>query len=106
MIFTTLGRYFFKRYAITTFWFLAGIFALIFIIDFSELSNRMSQLPRYSVAGALLMTTFRIPMILQQTVPFVALFAGMASLISLNRRYELVVTRAAGISPGSFCSHS
>ena len=28
MIFTTLGRYFFKRYAVTTFWFLAGIFAL------------------------------------------------------------------------------
>ena len=102
MIFTTLGRYFFKRYAITTFWFLTGIFALIFIIDFSELSNRMSQLPRYSVAGALLMTTFRIPTILQQTVPFVALFAGMASLISLNRRYELVVTRAAGISAWQF----
>ncbi|HTO31486.1 MAG TPA: LPS export ABC transporter permease LptG [Pararhizobium sp.] len=102
MIFTTLGRYFFRRYAMTTFWFLAGIFALIFIIDFSELSNRMSQLPRYSVAGALLMTTFRIPMILQQTVPFVALFSGMAALISLNRRYELVVTRAAGISVWQF----
>jgi len=102
MMFTTLGRYFFRRYAVTTFWFLTGIFALIFIIDFSELSNRMSQLPRYSVAGALLMTTFRIPMILQQTVPFVALFAGMAALISLNRRYELVVTRAAGISVWQF----
>ncbi|WP_275790168.1 LPS export ABC transporter permease LptG [Pararhizobium gei] len=102
MIVSTLGRYFFRRYAITTFWFLSGIFALIFIIDFSEMSNRMSQLPRYSLLGALLMTTFRIPMILQQTVPFVALFAGMASLISLNRRYELVVTRAAGISAWQF----
>ena len=102
MISTTLGRYFFKRYAMTTFWFLTGIFSLIFIIDFSELSNRMSQLPRYSLMGALLMTTFRIPMILQQTVPFVALFAGMAALISLNRRYELVVTRAAGISAWQF----
>ncbi|WP_307233294.1 LPS export ABC transporter permease LptG [Pararhizobium capsulatum] len=102
MLFSTLGRYFFTRYAITTFWFLTGIFSLIFIIDFSELSNRMSQLPHYSISGALLMTTFRIPMILQQTVPFVALFAGMASLISLNRRYELVVTRAAGISAWQF----
>jgi lipopolysaccharide export system permease protein len=102
ILFSTLGRYFFKRYAITTFWFLTGIFALIFIIDFSEVSNRMAQLPRYSINGALLMTALRIPMILQQTVPFVALFAGMASLISLNRRYELVVTRAAGISVWQF----
>ena len=37
------------------------------------------------------MTTFRLPMILQQTVPFVALFVGMTALISLNRRYELVI---------------
>ncbi|ABR59620.1 LPS export ABC transporter permease LptG [Sinorhizobium medicae] len=102
MIFNTLGRYFFKRYARTTFWFLIGIFALIFIIDFSELTSRMSNLPHYTVSGALLMTTFRIPTILQQTVPFVALFAAMAALISLNRRYELVVTRAAGISVWQF----
>ncbi|MDE3873687.1 LPS export ABC transporter permease LptG [Sinorhizobium meliloti] len=102
MIFNTLGRYFFKRYARTTFWFLVGIFALIFIIDFSELTSRMSNLPHYTVSGALLMTTFRIPTILQQTVPFVALFAAMAALISLNRRYELVVTRAAGISVWQF----
>lgn len=99
---STLGRYFFRRYAITTFWFLTGIFSLIFIIDFSELSSRMSQLPHYSIGGGLLMTALRIPMILQQTVPFVALFSGMAALISLNRRYELVVTRAAGISVWQF----
>ena len=98
----TLGFYFFRRYAITTFWFLAGIFALIFIIDFSEMSNRMGSLPDYTVTGGLLMTALRIPMILMQTVPFVALFAGMAALISLNRRYELVVTRAAGISVWQF----
>lgn len=102
MIFSTLGRYFFRRYAVTTFWFLAGIFSLVFIIDFSEVSNRMSALPGYSLAAAFLMTTFRIPTILQETVPFVALFSAMAALISLNRRYELVVTRAAGMSVWQF----
>lgn len=102
MIFTTLGRYFFRRYAMTTFWFLIGIFSLVFIIDFSEVSNRMSSLPRYSLAAAFLMTTFRIPNILQETVPFVALFSGMTALISLNRRSELVVTRAGGMSVWQF----
>jgi lipopolysaccharide export system permease protein len=98
----TLGRYFFKRYVITTFWFLVGIFSLIFIIDFSEQASRLANLPRYSITGALLMTALRIPLILQQTIPFVALFSAMAALISLNRRYELVVTRAAGISVWQF----
>lgn len=98
----TLGRYFFRRYVITTFWFLVGIFSLIFIIDFSEMANRVGVLPDYTIASGLLVTALRIPMILVQTVPFVALFAGMASLISLNRRYELVVTRAAGISVWQF----
>jgi lipopolysaccharide export system permease protein len=98
----TLGFYFFRRYTITTVWFLLGIFSLIFIIDFSEMSNRVGALPGYTLTSGLLVTALRIPTILMQTVPFVALFAGMASLISLNRRYELVVTRAAGISVWQF----
>ena len=98
----TLGFYFFRRYAMTTFWFLLGIFSLIFIIDFSEMSNRVGALPGYTISSGLIVTALRIPMILMQTVPFVALFAGMAALISLNRRYELVVTRAAGISAWQF----
>ncbi|WP_411035206.1 LPS export ABC transporter permease LptG [Shinella sp. BYT-45] len=98
----TLGLYFFRRYIMTTVWFLLGIFSLIFIIDFSEMSNRVGALPGYTLSTGLLVTALRIPMILMQTIPFVALFAGMAALISLNRRYELVVTRAAGISVWQF----
>ncbi|OLP55912.1 LPS export ABC transporter permease LptG [Rhizobium rhizosphaerae] len=98
----TLQRYFFRRYIATIAWFLLGIISLVFIIDFSELSNRMANLPGYTVRGALLMTALRLPTILQQTVPFIALFAGMTALIALNRRYELVVTRAAGVSVWQF----
>jgi lipopolysaccharide export system permease protein len=50
------------------------------------------------------MTAVRLPLILQQTVPFIALFVGMTVLIGLNRKYELVVTRAAGISVWQFMS--
>lgn len=98
----TLARYFLRRYIVTTVWFLFGIFALVFIIDFSETASRMGGLPKYTAVSGLVMTVLRIPMILMQTIPFVALFAGMAALISLNRRYELVVTRAAGVSVWQF----
>ncbi|KQQ58727.1 LPS export ABC transporter permease LptG [Rhizobium sp. Leaf311] len=102
MMFGTLARYFLRRYAITTFWFLLGVSAIIFLADFSETARRMSGLPGYSVPAALGLTALRLPLILQQTVPFIALFVGMTTLISLNRRYELVVTRAAGISAWQF----
>ena len=41
-------------------------------------------------------------MIMLQAVPFVALFAAMATLVSLNRKYELVIARSAGISAWQF----
>ncbi|AYD00418.1 LPS export ABC transporter permease LptG [Neorhizobium sp. NCHU2750] len=102
MIFSTLGRYFFRRYMITAFWFMVGVSAIIFLADFSETTRRLSGLDQYSVLGALAMTALRLPSILQQTIPTLSLFIGMTVLIALNRRYELVVTRAAGISVWQF----
>ena len=102
MIFGTLNRYFFLRYAITTFWFFIGVTAIVFLADFSENAGRLSGLPGYSVGIGLLMTAVRLPLILQQTMPFLVLFVGMTTLIALNRRYELVIARAAGISVWQF----
>lgn len=102
MIFTTLGRYFFRRYIITAFWFFLGVAAIIYLADFSETSRRFANLEGYSVLGAMLFTAMRTPLIFQQTIPTLTLFIGMTVLIALNRRYELVVTRAAGISVWQF----
>ncbi|KQV11250.1 LPS export ABC transporter permease LptG [Rhizobium sp. Root1203] len=104
MIFGTLGRYFFRRYLSTTIWFFLGVIAIVYLVDFSETASRMGNLPGYTVTGGLLMTAARLPLILQQTVPFITLFVGMTVLIGLNRKYELVVTRAAGISVWQFMS--
>ena len=102
MISNTLARYFFKRYLQTTLGFLIGVSSLIFLVDFSETSGRMSSLDGYSVTGAFFMTLARLPLLLQQTIPFISLFVGMTTLIALNRKYELVVTRAAGVSVWQF----
>jgi lipopolysaccharide export system permease protein len=102
MIGWTLGRYFFARYATITLAIFAGLFALIFIIDFTEFSNRTSGLPNYSLPLALASSAMRVPMLMQQSVPFIGLFAAMATLISLNRKYELVIARSAGVSAWQF----
>jgi lipopolysaccharide export system permease protein len=98
----TLGRYFFRRYMLTSLWFIIGVISITYLIDFTETSRRFDSLPGYSVPGVLYLTALRLPFILQQTVPFIGLFVGMATLISLNRKSELVVARAAGISVWQF----
>ncbi|MGG7517065.1 LPS export ABC transporter permease LptG [Allorhizobium undicola] len=102
MILGTLSRYFLKRYALTVFWFVIGVAAIIFLIDFSEVSGRFSDNEGSSLAGVFLLTLSRLPALLQQTIPFISLFAGITTLIALNRRSELVVARAAGISVWQF----
>jgi lipopolysaccharide export system permease protein len=104
MIGWTLGAYFFRRYIQITAWMFLGTFALIFLIDFTEFSNRTGGLPGFSFSLALGISAMRVPMIMQYSVAFIGLFSAMATLVSLNRKYELVVARAAGVSAWQFLS--
>lgn len=98
----TLFRYFLLRYAVITFWFFLGVFLLVFLVDFTELMRRIGDGPGVSVGAVAAVSAMRVPMIMIQTVPFVGLFSAIATLVSLNRKYELVVARAAGISAWQF----
>lgn len=98
----TLGRYFFFRYVVITLWFFLGILALVFLIDFTELTGRTARLPGFTYQTGLMISALRAPMIMLQTVPFIGLFSAMAMLVSLNRKYELVIARSAGISAWQF----
>jgi len=102
MIGRTLGGYFFIFYLKITFYFLIGTFFLSLLLDYSENAGRLAGLPGYSMLGAFLISALRIPFIMQQLFPFIALFSGMATLISLNRRLELVIARASGLSVWQF----
>lgn len=102
MIGLTLGRYFLRRYAVITFWNFVGISALLFLVNLTEISSRSAALPGYSTSWALSIAALQIPIVMQQAVPFVGLISAMATLISLNRKYELVIARSAGISAWQF----
>jgi lipopolysaccharide export system permease protein len=98
----TLNRYFFFRYAAITTWYFLGVYALITLIDFTEFSSRTIGLPGFTIGLAFSISALRVPMLMQQAVPFVALIAAIATLVSLNRKYELVIARSAGISAWQF----
>ena len=54
---------------------------------------------RLLVAGLSLLHT---PAVSEQILPFAVLFGAMASFITLTRKLELVVARAAGVSVWQF----
>lgn len=102
MIGRTLGIYIFRRYLSSAATFLTGLASLIFVVDFTQLNARAGDLPQFNLGVGLMISTMRVPMILIQVVPFIALFASMAMLIQLNRRQELVVARSVGLSAWQF----
>lgn len=102
MIGRTLGRYLYLRYIRALVAMMVGIFALILIIDFTVLLERVPDTGDFSVNDIMLLALYRAPGFAEQTLPFAALFAAIAVLVSLNRRYELVIVRSAGVSVWQF----
>jgi len=102
MIGPTLWWYLFRRYLVMTGWFVLGVLVIIYMVDFSEFSDRAGALAGYSMQMGLVLSALRLPNIFQATAPFIILFSSMSVLIVLNRKYELVVARAAGVSAWQF----
>ncbi|MEN3791428.1 LPS export ABC transporter permease LptG [Fulvimarina sp. MAC3] len=93
----TLNRYFFRLYLFNFFSTLIAITALIYLIDLVELGRR-SILSDGSFGLLLAFSALRVPSFIEQALPFIVLFSSIFTMISLNRRLELVVARAAGVS--------
>jgi len=99
-----LYRYFFLRQIRMIGMVLGGIVIIAYMADFTEFARRAGGWPEYTFARGLYLSAMRMPMIIMLVWPFVALFASMGVLISLNRRYELVIARSAGLSAWQFLS--
>lgn len=98
----TLSRYLFARYMKTFLTYCLGILLVILLVDFNESGRRLSVAENYTVSLGLLISALRIPTVLQSVIPFIVLIASIDTLLKLNRKYELVVARAAGISAWQF----
>ncbi len=102
MIGITLSSYFFRRYTATIIRFSITILALVFIVDFTEVSRRSGSNEFVSLLDILYMSALRLPNIVQLAMPFIILFASISVLMALNRRHELVIARSVGVSAWQF----
>ena len=85
-------------------WQMAKWIALIFsvfvflmmVFDFTQIAQWVGV--AFDLGTALMLSAMRGPGIAETILPFAVLFAAMAAFFQMNRRLELTVTRAAGLS--------
>ncbi len=70
---------------------------LMIVVDFSQLARWIGR-TELDFRGAILASMLRGPGLTESVLPFAVLFAAMVTFVQLNRRLELTVTRAAGVS--------
>lgn len=101
MIGRTLGFYFGRRFLSSVLGIFVGCVGLIMLIDFLEMSRRVGERDVDSLT-LLILIIYRAPFFTEQLLPFAVLFGAIGTFLTLSRRLELVVARAAGISAWQF----
>jgi len=99
---STLNRYIARRVffgILTAFVIITGI---IMLVDFVETSRDLGTDYNLSMFSLLTITGLHIPQLIEQTIPFAVLFGVMGALFGLNKRSELIVLRASGLSAWRF----
>ncbi|MGZ5828404.1 MAG: LptF/LptG family permease, partial [Xanthobacteraceae bacterium] len=102
MIAGTLSRYFglyFLRALIAVFF---GVIVLVALIDYIELLRHSANERNVSAWLVARTSLYRVPQLTERIMPFAVLIGAMVSYLSLSRRNELVIARAAGISAWQF----
>ncbi|MEC9469370.1 MAG: LPS export ABC transporter permease LptG [Pseudomonadota bacterium] len=98
----TLSLYFSGRFlkAILGLFLFAAV--LIYLFDVQEQVRRGCDREGFSVLRVAMISALRVPLLLEQVIPFTVLFGAIAAFVTLSRGLELVVARASGISVWQF----
>ena len=57
---------------------------------------------QFDATKVFLLSIFRVPSICEDVLPFTVLFGSIAAFVLANRRLEVVIARAAGVSAWQF----
>jgi lipopolysaccharide export system permease protein len=102
MITGTLSRYFGLRFLNSVVGSFVGVVALAAMIDYVELMRRGADWANATPWLLAKISFFRVPQLTERIMPFTVLVGAMSCYLTLSRRLELVVARAAGVSAWQF----
>ncbi len=101
-LFSRIQRYILRE-CLTGLAMVLGILLLaIVMIDVVEQLRTVGGDVQLSILSALQLSLMKLPQIVEQTLPFALLVAAMMAYTRLNRRSELSIIRASGISAWRF----
>jgi lipopolysaccharide export system permease protein len=98
----TLALYFARRFALMVLAIFSFFLLLIGTITYLEFLTRSVNAVQFDPFQVLLLTIYRVPSICEEVLPFTTLFGSIAAFVIANRRLEVVIARAAGISAWQF----
>src|SRR5438309_2418836 len=104
MFTNTLARYFARQFVGASIAVFAGIFVLVVLIDYIEMTRKTAGIASASPLLIAQTSLYRVPQLLERLMPFCVQVGAMTCYLSLSRRLELVVARAAGVSAWQFIS--
>jgi len=102
MIAKTPSRYFAMRFLGSVIGSFIGVVALAAMIDYVELMRRGEDWPNATAWLLAKISMYRVPQLTERIMPFSVLVGAMSCYLTLSRRLELVVARAAGVSAWQF----
>jgi lipopolysaccharide export system permease protein len=98
----TLSRYFAMRFVTSVVGSFIGVIALAAMIDYVELMRRGADWPNATAWLLAKISMYRVPQLTERILPFTVLVGAMSCYLTLSRRHELVIARAAGVSAWQF----
>lgn len=97
IFFKYLAREFLGKFAM----FLVILIGIVYVFDTIELVRRASG-ETIPMSAVFVLALYKSPDVGQQILPFITLFAALATFRSLSERQELVCIRSAGLSAWQF----
>jgi lipopolysaccharide export system permease protein len=102
MVGMTLARYFGMRFLGAVASVFGGILILVVLVDYVEMTRQASRVPNAPALIVAQISFFRVPQVTERIIPFAILVGAMTCYLTLSRRLELVIARAAGMSAWQF----
>jgi lipopolysaccharide export system permease protein len=102
MLTGTLSRYFAMRFFAAMLATFVGFVTLAAMIDYFELMRDDANWPQATAWVLAEISMYRVPQLTEHIMPFAVLVGAMSCYLTLSRRHELVIARAAGISAWQF----
>lgn len=102
MLTGTLSRYFGMRFLSSVVGSFFGVVALAGMMDYVEMLRRGADWPNATPWLLAKISFLRVPQLCERIMPFSVLVGAMSCYLTLSRRLELVIARAAGVSAWQF----